>query len=302
MDIDRAQLQLLPGNEEWLYYKLYGCSKRQDELILAAYDVLDKLTAEGIAQKYFFIRYSDPEPHMRLRIKPGCKGMLTLVSSTSLWLNNLNACGLMSKAVNDTYTREAERYGGPELIKYAEDYFCSDSKLVTQLLSHSRYGKLLPFMDYIGVSFIISTLEAFGLSTVEQQVLLSSMVDKKSYKKEYQNNRGMFISAVDSIDDWFGIRSFISSPEVYDLINANAQELKKYTEAIYAFDKEGLLTNSIREICLSVIHMFCNRLMGNNIWERKIYTLASHGVYGFIGRSKHKKNKSLDLILPESLF
>jgi thiopeptide-type bacteriocin biosynthesis protein len=301
-NIKREQLMLLPGNEKWLYYKLYGCSKRQDELIVTAYETLEKFVADGLAQKYFFIRYSDPEPHLRLRIMPTGKGMAALLPAASGWLNNLHVCGLISKAMIDSYTREAERYGGPELIEHVESYFCSDSKLVMQLLTQYRYGDLRFSMDYVGVSFIASALEAFGMTVDEQLVLLESISDKKTYKKEFQNNRHTIINVVNSTDDWFVARSYVPKPEIYDWISANAIELKKYAEAVYELDKKGKLTNSVKEICLSIVHMFCNRLMGNNAWERKVYSLTMHGVHGFAGFSKHRKNKLLDLELPETLI
>ena len=301
MKIERDKLMLLPGNSEWLYYKLYGCSKRQNELISVLYESLEKLVSGGLAQKYFYIRYADPEPHLRLRIQPSDNKLPELFTATSELLRALYNDGLISKAVNDSYTREAERYGGPQLIKHAEDYFFHDSKLVMKLLTMQRYEKLIFNMDFLGISFIIFVLEAFNLSMEEQEAFLDSMTDKKSYRKEYQNSRQMIMNAVDSTDDWFSIRYHASNPEIYDLIIENASHLKGYAEAIFASDKLGELTNSIKGIATSIIHMFCNRFR-DNAWERKIYALARHGVNGLRGYLKHNKNKSLVPELPKSLF
>jgi len=300
--LDREKLMLLPGNDSWLYYKLYGCSKRQNELIAFAHEALEKIVANGAANKYFFIRYADPEPHLRIRIQPSEKGTSNLFSEVSRWLDDLYADGLISKAVSDSYIRETERYGGPGLIEFAEDYFCSDSKLVMNLLTKHRYGNSRLNMDIIGVSFIVSVLEAFGLSLEEQETVLSSRSDIKAYRKEFQNNRRMIMRAVDSSDDWFEIRAFSQEPDIFDLISNNSQELKKFAEAIYDFDSRGELTNSIKSIAFSVIHMFCNRLTGDNAWERKVYTLAQHGIHGFKGFSQHQQKISHDLALPVGLL
>jgi len=302
MSIDREQLMLLPGNGEWLYYKLYGYSKRQNELISEAYATLEKFVSGGLAQKYFYIRYADPEPHLRLRVQPSINGTSPLFIALSGWINGLYADGIISKVVNDSYIRETERYGGPGLIQYAEDYFYHDSRLAMNLLTMQRYGQQNLNMDYIGISFIISVLEAFGLSMEEQKMFLDSLTDKKNYKKEFQNSRQMIMCAVDSSDDWFDIRSSVSNPEVYDLINANTQELKKYAQAIYDSDQRGELTNSVQGIVTSIIHMFCNRLMGDNAWEQKMYTLAMHGVNSLIGFLKHNPKKPLIVELPDSLI
>ena len=301
MSIKREQLLLLPGNEKWIYFKLYGGSKRLNELISLAYETLEKYIADGLAQKYFFIRYSDPEPHLRLRVQPTEKGQHSLYFIITHWLGTLYTDGLISKVVSDSYIRETERYGGHGLIEYAENYFYSNSKFVMNILTKQRYGEMLINMDYLGISFIIATLEAFGLSINEQEKLLSSKVDKSSYKKDFQNDRKMIMRAVDSSDNWFDIRSSIQNPEIYDLLTANSQELKKYASAVFDADQRGELTNSIEEIASSIIHMFCNRLIGNNSWEARKYALAMHGVCSFNGFLKHR-NKSLELELPEGLI
>jgi len=301
MKLNRNKLMLLPGDDRWLYYKLYGCSKRQDELIVVAHNSLEKIVTMGVAQKYFFIRYSDPEPHLRIRVQPVDKKTLELFAYISRWIDNLYADGIISRAVSDSYIRETERYGGPDLIEHVEDYFYSDSKLVMNLLTKHRFGVRFN-EDIIGVSFIISVLEAFGLSIEEQEVVLNSQSDNKLYRKEFQDNRKMFMCAADSSDDWFEIRMLTQDSEVYNLINANSQELKKLAETIYNSDQQGELTNSIKGIAMSVIHMFCNRLMGNNAWERKIYALTRHSVRSLKGFLHHQQTTDTDLVVPESLI
>jgi len=301
MNIDRNKLLLLPGNTEWLYYKLYGYSKRQNELISIMYETMEKLVSDGLAQKYFYIRYADPEPHMRLRIQPCDNKLPDLFTTMSDVLKGLHVDGLISKAVNDSYVREAERYGGLQLITQAEEYFYHDSRLAMKLLIMERFGNLKFNMDMIGVSFIISVLEAFGLSMEAQEIFLDSMTDKKNYRKEYQNNRQMIMDAVDSSDNWFSIRYHASNPEIYDFITENAAYLKTYVQAVYESDKQCELTNSVKDIATSIIHMFCNRFR-NNAWEQKVYALARHGVNGLRGYLKHNKSKSAVLELPDSLF
>ena len=302
MQINRDELIMLPGNEKWMYYKLYGCSKRQNELISLIYETMENCISNGVVQKYFYIRYSDPEPHLRLRIQPTEKGAAELFHVTSEWLSGLFTDGLISKAVNDSYQRETERYGGPGLIEYAEDYFWRDSVLAMKLITKHRYDEPKPEMDYVGISFIISVLEAFGLSINEQKILLESKSNNNAYRKEFQKNRKMIMYAVDSSLDWFDIRSSIFCPEVYSLISANSQGLKDFAEVIFNFDQRGELTNTISDISMSIIHMFCNRLMGNTAWERKMLALAGHGVHALKGYIEHRQKNQVNLELPESLI
>jgi len=302
MDVDRSQLMLLPGNDKWLFYKMYGYSKRQDELIAEAHYALEKLASDGLAQKYFYIRYSDPEPHLRLRVQPSSSGVLPLFAALTGWIDGLFTDGVISKVVHDSYIRESERYGGQQLIHYAEDYFYHDSKLAMKLLTMQRYKHQDLDIDYICLSYIVSVLEIFGLSTAQQETFLASLTDKKNYRKEFQKDRQMIMRAVDSSDDWFDIRASVFHPEVYDLINTNAQELKKYAQAIYDADQRGELTNFIQSIVSSIIHMFCNRLKGDNTWEQKMHTLAMHGIRNLNGYLKHNPKRQIIVELPDSLI
>jgi len=305
MQIDRESLFVMPGDENWLYYKLYGCSKRQNELLTMAFDELEKMTSENLVHKYFFIRYADPEYHIRLRVQAADEKLPILFSYMNNWLKTIRIGGLISKAVIDTYQRETERYGGADLIRQAEEYFFEDSKLVMSILKKQRLEGLSFNFDFIGMSFIISTLEAFGLSLSDQQAILDTMGNNSSYRKDFQNNRKMFMRAVNSGDDWFEIRSSSMDAkvsDVYDLLNSNSLAMQKYANAVFEADSQGKLTNRVKDIAFSIIHMFCNRLIGNNAWERKVYALARHSVHGLKGYLQHHQNNLVDLALPERLI
>ena len=55
--------------DKWLYYKLY-CGVRISDSLLTdlVLPLVIKLTTESLIEKWFFIRYSDPENHIRLRL------------------------------------------------------------------------------------------------------------------------------------------------------------------------------------------------------------------------------------------
>lgn len=146
-------------------------------------------------------------------------------------------------------------------------------------------------IDYIGISFIISTLKAFGLTRDRQQMFLDSMnfedISKtREYRKLLQKNRDTYMGAVND-DNWKTIRSLIEYPDIYNLITETYTGLRKYAEAVYEIDKQGEITNTIENIISSIIHMFCNRFVGNNIWERKIYSLARDGLRSLQGYLKY---------------
>lgn len=262
MKTDREKLIILPGKENWLFFKLYGCSKRQNELISVVYENFEKLINSNKAQKYFFIRYSDPEPHLRVRIQAAGNELFYVFEYLTDWLENIRKEGLISKAVIDTYQRETERYGGIELIEKAEEYFFHDSRTVMKIINKQRIEKLQINLNYIGISFIIMALSSFRLSMEDIEPFLSTIGNQNLLRKEFQNDRKMFISAVNNNNNWQEIRSSIDYPEVYDYLTALSIKLTDYADAVYESDENGLVTNSIRDIVIGVIHMFCNRLVG----------------------------------------
>jgi len=287
ISMNRDGLMILPGKDDWLFFKLYGCSKRQNELLVLIYDKLEEFAPS--LEKFFYIRYSDPEPHIRLRFHFKNDELSELLPSICIWFESLRTDGLISTVVIDSYIREAERYGGPDLIKFAEDYFFHDSRLAMQIVKKLRYEKLEIDFDIIGVSFIISALDAFNLSSNEKENFLKSMTSKGFYRKQFQDNKKLLMKAVNNSNNWHDMDFPESYLSIYPLIIETSKKMKNFADVVYVHDKKDMLTNSIQSIISSVIHMFCNRLVGDNSWERKVYALTGHAFHALQGFIKHRQ-------------
>src|SRR6185503_11525053 len=58
-----------PPGSEWLYARVYTGPAVADRLLVELIrPVVDAALAAGAADGWFFIRYADPEPHLRLRV------------------------------------------------------------------------------------------------------------------------------------------------------------------------------------------------------------------------------------------
>ena len=54
--------------DSWVYYKIYSGAKTSDSILAEIIKPLtEALLKEKIIDKWFFIRYSDPKHHIRLR-------------------------------------------------------------------------------------------------------------------------------------------------------------------------------------------------------------------------------------------
>jgi thiopeptide-type bacteriocin biosynthesis protein len=124
-----------PPGSAWLYAKLYAGPATLDlilrDVVAPAVARVEKTSA---ADRWFFVRYGDPDWHLRLRFhgEPArlCEELLPALQDA---LARLLADGRAWRIQLDTYEREVERYGGPVGIVLAERLFQADSEAALAL-------------------------------------------------------------------------------------------------------------------------------------------------------------------------
>jgi thiopeptide-type bacteriocin biosynthesis protein len=124
-----------PPGSEWLYVKLYTGPATVDRILRAVVQpVVESVLGSGAADRWFFIRYGDPDWHLRLRFhgqpdRLHDEVMPALQAAAAPLLDD----GRLWRVQFDTYEREVERYGGPDGIELAERLFHADSTAVLAL-------------------------------------------------------------------------------------------------------------------------------------------------------------------------
>jgi lantibiotic biosynthesis protein len=122
-----------PGGGDWLYWKLYTGYSTADRLLVESIaPAMRRLQQEGRVASWFFVRYGDPENHLRLRVRGGDAG--DLLNELGMLFASLLENGWLSKVQLDTYVRELERYGGAEQIDRVEALFAADSAAIVAAL------------------------------------------------------------------------------------------------------------------------------------------------------------------------
>lgn len=101
----------------------------------------ENATASGLADSWFYIRYTDPDAHIRLRFR-GSPDRLSgqLFGHVCDWARRLMSDGLCLKFVFDTYERELERYGGLAGMAAAETVFSADSRYAAAPITRRIVG------------------------------------------------------------------------------------------------------------------------------------------------------------------
>jgi thiopeptide-type bacteriocin biosynthesis protein len=126
---------LSPGSE-WLYVKLYASPTTVDDLLTGQIaDVTDSAFKKSLIDRWFFVRYADPEFHLRVRFHGHPKWLrCELLSILHNELVDMLNSGRLRKIELATYQREIERYGGLRALEMSEAVFSADSDAAVHVL------------------------------------------------------------------------------------------------------------------------------------------------------------------------
>lgn len=284
--VENIQRQFLPGSE-WLYYKLYCGTKTADELLLALVQPLVAgLLQAGLIDKWFFIRYNDPDFHLRVRfhlrdIRNAGDVMQAFLRLAEPQL----AAGFVWKIQMDTYQRETERYG-QQLTALAEDLFFADSQMKLSFLQLTEGDEREKYRWLWALRGVDELLNAFGytperkyalMQQIQQQFAAEFKADKSLFRQlnqQYNTNRKEIIAVMETVvspDDPF-----------FPLLEIFRQEeaaLRLTASAILAALPEANKDAAIDSLMGSYIHMNLNRLFLSEprLHELVIYDLlCSH--------------------------
>jgi lantibiotic biosynthesis protein len=263
-----------PGSE-WLYFKFYVSQDSQDYFISGIMPkFISHLLSQKVVDQFFYIRYTDPDHHLRIRFK-GNPATLTsvLLPKMHQWAQTLIEERLLYRYELSTYDREIERYGGKELLEYAEKFFFYDSYCSIFLLK-SLSDKVIQLPQTIVASLsIVNLLKTCGYNLEESIAFLSSSTsDKKELKgfREHKKKLLLFIKAIhdEEID-----------PEISTEIEALMQAFSTRDSSLQAFCSKMPHPGKDLSIVESLIHMHCNRFLGiNNKMEKKARVYALHAL------------------------
>jgi thiopeptide-type bacteriocin biosynthesis protein len=255
----------LPGGE-WLYAKVYTGPRGQDTVLR---DHLGPLLASlgSEVDRWFFIRYADPRPHLRLRLHGGPAALWGPVLSTVHgWAAGLRRDGLIDRLGIDSYDPEIERYGGTAVLAAAERAFQADSAAVLRLLP------LLSAVDPVlaGAVSVVDLLLALG--GPEWTVGLLAAWPGPDELAAYASRRREALALVDP--EWTQLRR---RPYGDGLLAAWADRRAAVAEYGAALREAG--AESLPGIAASLVHMHCNRLFGiDRVTEGEVLAVARHAV------------------------
>jgi len=261
-----------PGSD-WLYVKLYGGVASLDELLAKTVNPLVRAAYDSRAiSRWFFVRYADPQPHLRIRFNGPAEFLrervIPLVASTC---NPLLASGNIWKIQFDTYEREIERYGGADATLATEDIFCADSDAVLEVLQALKDHESLDHrwrVALLGVDALLTDLgldleakrkatEILRISNFQQFQVGVSV--KKQLGDRFRGERHKLDALFDSASEESSVFEFAR--------NAFERRTARIGKAVARLRNLNADMSSLAD---SYVHMHVNRLIRSSARQHEI--------------------------------
>ncbi|MFE9687157.1 lantibiotic dehydratase [Streptomyces sp. NPDC006285] len=256
---------------------VYGDLRRQDTLLTQYLpDLLERLGAPS----WWFIRFRDPDQHLRLRIAlPDPGAFAETAGKVAAWTEELRTAGLVSDLRFPTSYREMGRWGSGAAWEAAEDVFRADSRAVlTQLREPHR-----PHQRALVAAHTVAITSAFlGNAEAGTQWL----IDHIPATAPKPVPRGQFTEVVrlaDPTDDWTALHAEPGGAAIVTGWADRDAALAAYRPHLPGPDTDGI---AIDDVLTSLLHTHFVRHVAVNFPEEEVCLyLARAAALAWTGRT-----------------
>ncbi len=155
-----------------------------DRILLRVAPAVARWRAAGVIDSWHFVRYGDPDWHLRLRLHGAPGVLLTEVLPRLEQLTSpLLATGELWRTQLDTYEPEVERYGGDLAIAAAERVFHADSEAALAIIGRLPGDAGADLRWQLALRGIDQLLDDLGLGLADKRDLARRC--KAGYGREF---------------------------------------------------------------------------------------------------------------------
>jgi len=244
----------LPGSD-WLFAKFYAPYDQLTRLLTAELaDLIDMAENSGLARRWFFLRYSDPEPHLRVRWQGEPDLLLRhLLPQVAVFAEQLVEAGRISRLAIDSYDRELDRYGGPAGLDVCESVFHADSVACRRLLNLAGVD-----LTEVTVASTVRFLAGLGLDAQRRVAFYESQA---ALVQDAQVGR---VAGDDYRVRKTRLRALVAAQEgpVVDVLRSLGSDLAEPAVALDELARAARLDGTVDELLPSLVHMHHNRMVG----------------------------------------
>jgi len=277
----------IPGGR-WLSLKIYGGTRAIEQLLLSCVPEWIELHRQMSAEAtWFYVRYADPEHHLRLRFAGDPDGLLVgLLPAIHARIAPLLSEGRIARVQVDTYVPEISRYGGLTVLPLIERLFHADSTMNVNVLADERFRDAEKRLEF-GMWSILALLRDFRLSDAAALKLVtlraSAMVAefggssglKKQIGDQYRAMRSGIADTCSNAAALCGRRSSDNAPLVEAI-----EKLRRGSELNAQFDS----------VLASLMHMSLNRLFASHPRQQEmlVYEFAKRHLTSRTARARNQ--------------
>jgi thiopeptide-type bacteriocin biosynthesis protein len=258
-----AESRLRPPGSDWLFAKLYCPRTFEEDLIAGPMRTFcEFVRSASLAEEWFFIRYSDPDPHLRVRFHGVPERLVSqLLPQFCSWAADLMSDGLCLRFCFDTYDREVERYGGVSGTAVAEALFAADSRAVAELLYLDQQRSLGMDRTTLTVLSIDDLLAGLGLTEANRlEWYRERVVSRHETGPEYRQRKGTLRSLLGNPES---LRTQSGGEAVAHTFAARRAVLAPVARRLGEAAERGELGQPPAILYRSFVHLHCNRLLGS---------------------------------------
>jgi lantibiotic biosynthesis protein len=287
---DKLKRTFLPGSL-WTYFKIYAGFVSLDEFIAWQLPkMIDSLKSRHGIEEWFFVRYEDPESHLRIRFKSSAHGTHDgIIASVHRELQPLLVQGSIWKVELGTYEREIERYGGLEGMELSEQVFAADSAAVLRIVSKTLADEN-PMLRWQTAILGIDRYLADAKLGYQDRLRLCKDV-RNHLQKEFRPSRAMLGVVASKVrenrmllDEIVNSTAMNGTGEGLDLtaFEERSGRVCACMRSLRDLDAYGKLAVTFESILSSYIHMFLNRLFAEEqrLHEFVLYSMLVQAYEG----------------------
>ncbi|OJJ19406.1 hypothetical protein BKI52_21595 [marine bacterium AO1-C] len=255
--------------DHWLYYKIYTGYKTSDLILTQIIKPLtETLINDQVISQWFFIRYADPDHHLRVRfyIPQPEVGIGKVVQQLYPALKAFMEEDLIWKIQVDTYDREMERYG-TQTIEMAETLFCQESKMIVHFLEYLEELQDEELRWLFALRATDALLDSFRLNIEQKKMVMENL--SFSFGQEFNMAKPLkrqldkkYRDARKKIEDFMQFTP-MQQPDlqfIIALLNQKRQENQVIVDQILTLHQQNTLERDLVSLLNSFIHMLMNRL------------------------------------------
>lgn len=282
-----------PPGTEWLYANLYGPVASADRVLLGEIGPLaDRLRGVGLVDRWFFIRYADPERHLRVRFHGRPVDLLgEVLPALRDAAAPALADGQLYRISLDTYEREVERYGGLEGVDLMELLAEADSDAVIAML-----GRQMSAVErrHLAVASIAGLYAGAQLPLEVRHACCARLRDNWApgpgvslgallggQERAERSQLAAVVVALERGDPGPGVAS----------LRGRSRTLAPIFERLRALEANGILERDLEDVMCSLAHMSVNRLLkrGANDDELRVHDALARLYEAQIARARARR-------------